>query len=64
MTETNDPVAADFLLVNSCAVTARAIRDLRQTVRRLHRLAPEARIVVTGMRGPNLLAGNYRKWKA
>ncbi len=48
MTETNDPVAADFLLVNSCAVTARAIRDLRQTVRRLHRLAPEARIVVTG----------------
>lgn len=39
---------ADLILVNSCAVTARAVRDLRQTVRRLQREAPEARIVVTG----------------
>jgi len=39
---------AGLLLVNSCAVTARAVRDLRQNLRRLHRQAPQARIIVTG----------------
>lgn len=48
LTETGNPGDAGLVLVNSCAVTARAVRDLRQTVRRLHRLAPEAEIIVTG----------------
>lgn len=47
-TETAVPGEAGLLLVNSCAVTARAVRDLRQTLRRLHREVPRARIVVTG----------------
>jgi len=40
--------AADVLLVNSCAVTNRAVSDLRATVRRLRQQNPAARIVVTG----------------
>jgi MiaB/RimO family radical SAM methylthiotransferase len=36
------------LLVNSCAVTSRAVKDLRATVRRLRSANPTARIVVTG----------------
>ena len=46
--ETQDPSEAGLLLVNSCAVTARAVRDLRQTINRLHRSAPQGRIIVTG----------------
>ncbi len=40
--------AADLCVVNSCAVTAEAERKTRQLVKRLHRAAPAARIVVTG----------------
>jgi MiaB/RimO family radical SAM methylthiotransferase len=46
--EVNDPSQADFILVNSCAVTANAVADLRQAVRRFHRDNPEAGIIVTG----------------
>ena len=42
------PESADVILVNSCAVTARAVADVRNTVRRLHRAAPQASIIVTG----------------
>lgn len=38
----------DAVVVNSCAVTAEAVRQARQQVRRLRREHPEARIVVTG----------------
>jgi len=38
----------DTVVVNTCAVTAEAVRQARQTVRRLKRERPEARIVVTG----------------
>lgn len=48
MVETNDPACAGVLLVNSCAVTARAVSDLRSAVRRLRQQSPAARIVVTG----------------
>ncbi len=41
-------VEADLILVNSCAVTANAVADLRQTVRRFHRDNPEADIIITG----------------
>jgi len=46
--ETGAPGEADLILVNSCAVTANAVADLRQTVRRLHRANPGAGIIVTG----------------
>ena len=38
----------DTVVVNTCAVTAEAVRQCRQTVRRLKRERPHARIVVTG----------------
>lgn len=46
--ESVDPAGADVLLINSCAVTARAVADVRQAVARMHRAAPHGRIVVTG----------------
>jgi threonylcarbamoyladenosine tRNA methylthiotransferase MtaB len=39
---------ADTIVVNTCAVTAEAERQARQTVRKLRRENPSARIVVTG----------------
>ena len=38
----------DTLVVNTCAVTAEAVRQSRQAIRRLKREHPAARIVVTG----------------
>lgn len=38
----------DLVIVNSCAVTAEAVRQARQTIRRLKRERPDTRIVVTG----------------
>jgi len=46
--EAASPETADLILVNSCAVTANAVADLRQTVRRFHRDNPTAKIVITG----------------
>jgi len=40
--------AADFVVLNSCTVTAAADAELRQTIRRIHRDNPAARILVTG----------------
>ncbi len=39
---------ADAVVVNTCAVTAEAVRQAKQTIRRLKRERPDARIVVTG----------------
>ena len=39
---------SDTVIVNTCAVTAEAVRQARQTVRRLRRERPNVRIVVTG----------------
>mgnify|MGYP006171455883 CR=1 FL=1 len=36
------------LIVNTCAVTAEAVRKARQEIRRLRRDNPSARIIVTG----------------
>jgi threonylcarbamoyladenosine tRNA methylthiotransferase MtaB len=36
------------VVVNTCAVTAEAVRQARQTIRKLRRERPDARIVVTG----------------
>jgi threonylcarbamoyladenosine tRNA methylthiotransferase MtaB len=38
----------ETVVVNTCAVTAEAVRQARQTIRRLRRERPGARIVVTG----------------
>ena len=38
----------DLIIVNSCAVTAEAVRQTRQAIRRARRERPEARILVTG----------------
>jgi len=43
-----DASAAGLIILNTCTVTAAADDEVRQTVRRLHRQHPEARIVVTG----------------
>ncbi len=42
------PEQAETIIVNTCAVTAEAERQARQTIRRLARERPDARIVVTG----------------
>jgi threonylcarbamoyladenosine tRNA methylthiotransferase MtaB len=39
---------ADTIVINSCAVTNEAVAQARQSIRRLKRERPEARIVVTG----------------
>jgi len=39
---------ADLVIVNTCAVTAEATRQARQSIRRLARQNPQRRIVVTG----------------
>ena len=39
---------SDAVIVNTCAVTAEAERQARQTIRRLRRERPDARIIVTG----------------
>lgn len=36
------------VLVNTCAVTAEAVRQARQAIRRARRENPHARIIVTG----------------
>src|SRR2546421_2226280 len=38
----------DTIIVNTCAVTAEAVRQARQAIRRARRERPHARIVVTG----------------
>ena len=39
---------ANAVVVNSCAVTAEAVRQARQTIRKIKRERPDVRIVVTG----------------
>jgi threonylcarbamoyladenosine tRNA methylthiotransferase MtaB len=54
------PDAADVVIVNTCSVTAEADRSARAFIRRVHRVNPEAQILVTGcyaQRAPEELAG-------
>lgn len=39
---------ADTVVINSCAVTAEAVRQTRQAIRRVRRQRPDARLLVTG----------------
>ena len=57
--------AADLVVLNTCTVTATADDELRQTVRRIHRETPEARILVTGcyaQRAPGEIAALPGVW--
>src|SRR5204863_2660047 len=54
------PEVADLVVVNTCSVTASADQAARQTIRRIARSNPDAKIVVTGCyatRRPDELAG-------
>ena len=42
------PEEADIVVVNTCSVTASADQAARQTIRRIARLNPEVRVIVTG----------------
>ena len=42
------PAGEDWLIVNSCSVTAEAVRQTRQAIRRAHREHPGAKILATG----------------
>ena len=46
--ETDAPAEADVILLNTCAVTANAVTDARQAVRRLQREAPGVPVVIVG----------------
>ena len=64
---------ADVLVLNTCTVTSTADDEVRQTVRRLHRERPDARILITGcyaqrapeelaaMAGVSMVVGNSHK---
>jgi threonylcarbamoyladenosine tRNA methylthiotransferase MtaB len=58
-TSAQDASEAGLIVLNTCTVTATADDEVRQTVRRMHRRHPDARIVVTGcyaQRAPQELA--------
>jgi len=56
---------ADVFVVNTCTVTNRADAEARRFIRRLHREAPSAQIVVAGCSAA-LNADDYRsmRWTA
>jgi threonylcarbamoyladenosine tRNA methylthiotransferase MtaB len=54
-----DHAAADFVVLNTCTVTASADSQTRDAVRKIHRANPEAKIIVTGcyaQRAPDEIA--------
>ncbi|NOX41382.1 MAG: tRNA (N(6)-L-threonylcarbamoyladenosine(37)-C(2))-methylthiotransferase MtaB [Alphaproteobacteria bacterium] len=67
---------SDTIVVNTCAVTAEAVRQAKQKIRRLRRQHPDRKIVVTGcaaqvepeiflaMDEVDLVVGNHEKLKA
>ncbi len=69
----DDRASAELVVLNTCTVTAEADNDVRQTIRRVHRENPAARILVTGcyaqrapqelaaMPGVELVVGNSHK---
>jgi threonylcarbamoyladenosine tRNA methylthiotransferase MtaB len=59
-TPAEDSGAAQFVILNTCTVTATADDEMRQIVRRVHRENPSARIIVTGcyaQRAPEEVSG-------
>jgi threonylcarbamoyladenosine tRNA methylthiotransferase MtaB len=65
LAQTGGAADADLVVLNTCTVTATADDELRQTVRRIHRESPEARILVTGcyaQRAPEEIAALPGVW--
>lgn len=65
LAQTSGAAGADLVVLNTCTVTATADDELRQTVRRVHREAPQARILVTGcyaQRAPEEIAALPGVW--
>ncbi len=75
LTPAADHKSAEFVILNTCTVTAAADDELRQVIRRVHRENPDASIVVTGcyaqrapeeisgLPGVSLVVGNSHKTK-
>ncbi|MDZ4801562.1 MAG: tRNA (N(6)-L-threonylcarbamoyladenosine(37)-C(2))-methylthiotransferase MtaB [Bryobacteraceae bacterium] len=75
MEEVADHKSAEFVILNTCTVTATADDELRQIVRRVNRENPEAQIVITGcyaqrapqelidLPGVSMVVGNSHKTK-
>ncbi len=67
------PADADVVVLNTCTVTRSADQDARSAIRRIHRINPSARILVTGcyaqrapqeiaaIEGVSLVVGNSHK---
>lgn len=73
LTPADQPGNAGLIVLNTCTVTSTADDEVRQTVRRIHRENPDARILVTGcyaqrapqeiaaLPGVSLVVGNSHK---
>ncbi len=73
MSESETHIDADLIVVNTCTVTHRSDKQVRQAIRRMHRENPSARVIVTGcyaerdpdslavMPGVSLVLGNAKK---
>src|SRR5580765_1613839 len=48
LSSANSALEAEFVVLNTCTVTAAADQDARAAIRRIHRENPAARIMVTG----------------
>ncbi|MBR3449180.1 MAG: tRNA (N(6)-L-threonylcarbamoyladenosine(37)-C(2))-methylthiotransferase MtaB [Oscillospiraceae bacterium] len=48
LTEADSAADADFLIVNSCAVTGESVRKAKQLLRSLKRRNPQAKLILTG----------------
>ncbi len=60
LVEAADARASHIAILNTCTVTAAADAEVRQTIRRIHRLNPDCKILVTGcyaQRAPQEIAG-------
>ncbi len=53
----DDPAQADWVVINTCALTAKADRDVRKFIRRVPRINPGAKLVIAGC---SIEAGNLR----
>ncbi len=61
-----DSLQSDFVVINSCTLTSRADSDTRSFIRKVSRLNPEARLIVTGCyaeRSPEELKKMPRVWR-
>jgi threonylcarbamoyladenosine tRNA methylthiotransferase MtaB len=59
LTSAREHASADFVVLNTCTVTAAADSQAREAIRRIHRANPAARIIVTGcyaQRAPDEIA--------